>query len=314
MTIPRRIIDSHVHFVDRTENQYPFFERHDEGFEAFVGNYDALPRRYLPADYLADATGYPVEGVVWHEFLSTDAYQEAAWAQRLANESRPRNGNPHAGNLRIALCAVVEFLDPALEQKLDLYAGLPDLTAIREHVVWDDANPRKRFAKRGDLMRDPEWNRRLAILKRYDLKCGLYAFASQLPDLIEVVRSHPDIGFTAALMGWPLDLSDEGFARWKRDLHELAGCDNIRMDISALECLFGMKWSIQDAARWVSTTIETMGVSRCMFGSHMPIAGLSVGFAEVYRRYTDMLHDYSASEADEMFYGVANRWFMPANG
>jgi predicted TIM-barrel fold metal-dependent hydrolase len=49
-----------------------------------------------------------------------------------------------------------------------------------------------------------------------------------------------------------------------------------------------------------------------MFGSHMPIAGLSVGFAEVYRRYGELLREFSASEVDEMFYGVANRWFMPS--
>jgi predicted TIM-barrel fold metal-dependent hydrolase len=139
-------------------------------------------------------------------------------------------------------------------------------------VVWDDANPLKRFAKRPDLMRDPAWNRQLSLLKRYDLKCGFYAFGDQLPDLIEVVRSHPDIGFTIGLIGWPLDLSDEGFARWKHHTAELAACDNVRLDISALECLFGMRWTMLDAARWVSTTIDTMSVSRCMFGSHLPIA------------------------------------------
>ncbi|CAB3756006.1 amidohydrolase family protein [Paraburkholderia solisilvae] len=303
MTIPHRIVDSHIHFYDHTHNRYPFFERRDAGLEAFVGNYDALPRRYLPADYLADARGHHVEGVVWHEFLSTDAYKEAVWAQQLACK----------GELRIALCALVDFLDPDLEQTLEQYADLPNLTAVREHVVWDDADPLKRFARRPDLMRDPAWNRQLPLLKRYGLKCGLYACAHQLPDLIEVVRRHPDIGFTTALLGWPLDLSDEGFTRWKRSVADLAACDNIRMDISALECIFGVKWQTHDAARWVATTIETIGASRCMVGSHMPIAGLSTGFAEVYRRYAEMFRDCTASEVDELFYGVANRWFMPGN-
>jgi predicted TIM-barrel fold metal-dependent hydrolase len=86
MTNPQRIIDSHLHFFDHTQNTHPFFERRDPGFEAFVGNYDALPRRFLPADYLAAvaaAGGYRAEGAVWHEFLSTDAYKEATWAQQL---------------------------------------------------------------------------------------------------------------------------------------------------------------------------------------------------------------------------------------
>jgi predicted TIM-barrel fold metal-dependent hydrolase len=35
--------------------------------------------------------------------------------------------------------------------------------------------------------------------------------------------------------------------------------------------------------RWVSATIGIIGVSRCMFGSHMPVARLSTGFADLYQ-------------------------------
>jgi hypothetical protein len=72
-----------------------------------------FPGAICRADYLAVTSGYQVEGVIWHEFLSTDAYREASWAQLLANGSK----------LRIALCALVEFLDPDLEHRLDQYAG-----------------------------------------------------------------------------------------------------------------------------------------------------------------------------------------------
>jgi predicted TIM-barrel fold metal-dependent hydrolase len=296
-----RIVDSHLHFYDHKQNRHAFLDEVDPNYEAFVGNYDALPRRYLLDDYLADSNGYNVEAVVWHEFLSSEPFQEAAWAQQAAN----------AGGVRQALVAFVDFLDPDLESKLDQYSTLPSLTSVREHLVWDDNNPLKRFARRPDLLTDPAWSKQLALLRRRDFKCGLEVFAHQLPDLTRVIQNHPDIGFTIALMGWPLDLSEHGFERWRKDLTALGACDNICVDISALECIFGMQWPVSEAARWILATIEIFGVSRCMFGSHMPIARLSTGFAELYDRYAQWVAGFSEHEKDEIFFGVANRWFNP---
>lgn len=302
MKIPSRIVDAHLHFYDYTQNRHVFLERRDPGYEAFVGAYDRLPRRYLPTDYLDDIRDHNVEGVVWHEFLSTDPAREVEWAQRLAS----------ASGLRHALVAQVDFLAPDLEATLERYAQLPRVTAVREHVVWDEANPLRRFAKQPDLLRDPVWRSRIRLVQRHGYRCGLEVFAHQLPDLIRVIRAYPEIGFTVALMGWPVDLSPEGFGRWKRSLVDLAACDNICVDISALECIFGRVWSVEQAAPWIATAIETIGVSRCMFGSHMPVGGLATSFTELYGRYAQLVAGYSEAEIDELFFGVANRWFRPA--
>jgi predicted TIM-barrel fold metal-dependent hydrolase len=296
-----RIVDSHLHFYDHKRNRHTFLDEVDPNYEAFVGNYDALPRRYLLDDYLADSDGYNVEAVVWHEFLSSAPFKEAAWAQQAAARSEMRH----------ALVAFVDFLDPDLESKLEQYSTLPNLTSVREHLVWDDDNPLKRFAKRPDLLADSAWSKSLALLERHNFKCGLEVFAHQMPDLTRVVQNHPNIGFTIALMGWPLDLSKAGFDRWKRDLAQLGVCDNICVDISALECIFGMQWSVSEAAPWVLAAIDIFGVSRCMFGSHMPVAKLSTGFADLYDRYAQLVAGFSTNETDEIFFGVADRWFNP---
>lgn len=296
-----RIVDSHLHFYDHEQNQHTFLDEVDPNYEAFVGNYDALPRHYLLGDYLSDSCGHNVEAVIWHEFLSAEPFKEAAWAQQAAS----------AGQLRHALVALVDFLDPDLESKLDQYSTLPNLTSVREHLVWDDRDPKKRFAKRPDLLADREWSKQLSLLRKHDFKCGLEVFAHQLPDLTRVIQNHPDIGFTIALMGWPLDLSPDGFNRWRRDLTVLGTCDNICVDISALECMFGMHWTVDEVSPWVLAAIEIFGVSRCMFGSHMPIARLSTGFSDLYDRYAQLVAGFSENEKDEIFFGVANRWFNP---
>ena len=51
---PITIVDRHVHFVDAELHSYPIFQQRSHAFEVLVGDYSALPRRYLPKDYLAE--------------------------------------------------------------------------------------------------------------------------------------------------------------------------------------------------------------------------------------------------------------------
>lgn len=294
-----KIIDSHLHFYDCQANQHTFLEERDLNYEAFVGDYSQMPRKYLLKEYLEDSAATKVEGVVWHEFLSMDPLKEAKWAQELCRQQK----------LAHALVVWIDFLDPKLEQNLEFYSTLPNVSAVREHMVWDNQNPRKRFAKRPDLLQDSIWQDRLTLLNRYHFKCGLEVFAPQLPDLIKVIRANPHIGFTIALMGWPLDLSAAGYQCWKKDLSLLSDCDNICIDISAIECIFGMNWTAEQVRPWLLSTIEIIGPARCMFGSHMPIAKLSRSFSQLYEVYQEMVKDFSQHEQADLFCNVAAKWF-----
>src|SRR5215468_12687893 len=185
-----RIFDAHVHLFDSNVNQYAFLEREDPTFRSLIGDYSTLPRRYLLDDYLESSASYQVEGIVWYEFISADPVRESQWGQRLAD------GAP----LRMSLVVLVDFLDPALDERLGAYAALPNVVAVREHLGWDTGNALRRFAKRPDLLTNPTWRAGLDAVKRYGFRCGLEVFAPQLPGLYDVVRLHPEIGFTLAVM------------------------------------------------------------------------------------------------------------------
>jgi len=43
---PLLIVDAHVHLYDSRENRYEHLERVDAMFEALIGDYATLPRRY----------------------------------------------------------------------------------------------------------------------------------------------------------------------------------------------------------------------------------------------------------------------------
>ncbi|GLS17906.1 amidohydrolase [Labrys miyagiensis] len=298
---PRRraIVDAHLHLYDSHANAFAIFEQRQPGLEALVGDYAALPRTYLLDAYLRDSASRDVEGIVWHEFISRDADREMAWGQQLASASQ----------LPMALVGLVDFLDPGLMERLEFYGSLPAVTGVRQHLGWDENNPLRCFATRPDFLSDGKWREGLKRLRHGRLRCGLEVFSPQLPDLLDVVRQFPDIGFTVAVMGWPTDLSAEGYRRWRSDLTAIARCHNTVVSISAVECIFGMSWRPEQVKPWVLSMVEAFGPGRAMFGSHLPITGLSHGFGPLYDGYEAILAGFSEDEKNQVFRRTAMQWF-----
>ena len=300
MNRKRKIVDVHLHLYDHRANRHEFLESDDRMFRALIGDYSSLPRTYLLNDYLADASDVEVEGVVWNEFLSTDPVKEVLWAQNLA-EVAP---------LPVALVGLVDLTSPDLERVLDAYSQRSHLAAVRQHLGWDEQNPLRRFAPRGDLLADPRLLQGLRSLAKHNLKCSLEMFAPQIKDFRAVVEQNPDVSFWVAVMGWPLDLSKSGFAQWKEEMHALSACPNVDVSVSALECVFGMDWAIADATPWIEALFESFGAARIMFGSHRPICKLSCSFPNPYRAYERFVERLTASEQDAVFRKNAAAWFF----
>jgi predicted TIM-barrel fold metal-dependent hydrolase len=296
----RRVVDAHVHLYDSGENRYEHLERVDAMFEALIGDYSTLPRRYLLDDYLADENGLQIDGIVWHEFMSADPVREVEWAQQLA-DTLP---------IPMATVGLVDFLAPDLEARLERYAACANVAAVRQHLGWDEGNSLRRFAKRGDLLSDACWRRGLSLLKGDRFKCSLEVFSSQLPELLPVIQQNPEIGFTIAVMGWPIAVDAQGFDHWKQSLRELSGCENVRITISAVEAVFGMEWQIAQVQPWVDTVFGLFGTERVMFGSHGPISRLARNFPSPYDAYQEMTSGLSTTEQDAVFRLNAAEWIF----
>ncbi len=135
----------------------------------------------------------------------------------------------------MALVGLVDFADPDLAHRLDVYRSIPNLTAVRQHLGWDEHDPLRRMASRPDFMSDPAWLKGLRDLSGQNLRCGLEVFAPQLPQLLAVVRAHPDMAFTIAVMGWPADLGSDSYASWRSEMKDLGRCENTCASISAID-------------------------------------------------------------------------------
>jgi predicted TIM-barrel fold metal-dependent hydrolase len=289
------MIDCHVHFIDASRFCFPIFRQRSAAFEALVGDYSALPRRYLPADYLADAAGLHVEGTISADFMSSTPLEELRWAQSLAN----------AGGHPTGMIAGVDFRAPDFEHTIEVYRALGRVRAVRQHLAWHPTNALLRFAQAPDLMDDVAWRRGLASLRNHDLACEIEIFATQLAGLTSLARNFPDLRLILPLMGWPIDLTEQGFQAWRSDMAALARCENVAVKIFGAECIFGLHWTVPQIRPWVLATIELFGPARCMFASHMPIAALSRPIQDVYKAYEEIVEDFTSSERWCLFHDTA---------
>ena len=89
----------------------------------------------------------------------------------------------------------------------------------------------------------------------------------------------------------------------------IAGCENVCVSISAVECVLGRDWTVDTARPWIETIVDHFGPARCMLGSHLPISGLSYGFAPLYDAYDELFADLSPGDRDSLFGATATRWF-----
>ena len=90
----------------------------------------------------------------------------------------------------------------------------------------------------------------------------------------------------------------------------IAACGNVRITISALECVFGMDWGMAQARPWVEAVLELFGTERMMFGSHRPISRLAHSVANPYDIYEEMTRGWSETERDAVFRLNAAAWFF----
>ena len=240
---------------------------------------------------------------VWAEFLSDDPVGEVQWAHQLGQTTGRPNG----------ILARVDFLDPGLNRLLEQYVAMGRVRAVRQHLGWHPTNPELRFATRPDLLSDEVWRSRIAGLLGRGWVCELEMFSTQLRGLTPVALAYPDIQFVLPVMGWPLDLTNDGYRDWKQALAALSVCSNVAVKIFAIECIFGLRWTVPQVRPWILETIELFGPARCIFASHMPLCTLACTFQQLYEPYFEIIADFSVSEKLQLLHDTAAKVYqMPS--
>ncbi|MBL8588212.1 MAG: amidohydrolase family protein [Methylobacteriaceae bacterium] len=295
----RAIVDAHHHLWDPGRNYHPWLC--DQPPIAFrYGDYAAIRRPYLVADYRADAAPWRIEASV---------YVETEWDPR-----DPVGEMDYVAGLRAAsglpsVAVAQAWLDRADSAAiLDSHAARGFVRSVR-HKPRANATPRE--AAPGG-MTDPAWRAGFARLAPLGLAFDLQTPWWHLGEAARLAADFPDTRIFLNHAGLPADRSPEGLAAWKAAMARLAEAPNVACKISGLGQP-GAAWTIEANRFVVLTAIDLFGVGRCMFASNFPVDSLCASFAQIYRGFGTIVADFAEPERDALFRANARRLYAIVN-
>lgn len=175
------------------------------------------------------------------------------------------------------------------------------------------------------LYADPGYREGMKVLGEMDLTFDTWHYHHQNPAFAELARACPDTRMILDHFGTPLGVGpyagkrEEIFEQWKKDIAEIASCDNVIAKIGGMAMPDnGFGWHdretpvssdefVEAQRAYYLHTIECFGVERCMMESNFPVDKMSISYRTLYNGLKKIVSDFSDSEKDSLFYGTAER-------
>ncbi len=175
-------VDAHVHLWDLARIRYPWLTPPfaDDGPN---GSVEPIAKTYLLDDYLADAAGWDVRGIVHVDAgaEASAALAETEWLQDMADA----RGMPNA------IIAFAALDDPDVRGLLAQHAAHRNVRGIRHIVNWHP-DPVRSYTPR-DVTRDEGWARGYALLGRHGLSFDFQAYPGQFAGFAKLVTVSPTL-------------------------------------------------------------------------------------------------------------------------
>lgn len=290
------------------------------------------PREYGLAELEADVgSGHRVEATVFVECgaaYRTDGPPHLApvgetefVAAQAAAASRP---------LIAGIIARADLCDHAhLDEALDAHeaAGAGLFRGVRHdgaHAVHPEMLRIPGCAPEG-LYADESFRRGVARLGERDLTYDTWHYHYQNADFLELARAVPDTVLVLDHFGTPLGVGpyrsqrEVIFEQWKRDIRELARCENVVAKLGGLAMPDnGFGWDtaerpptsdefVHAQEPYYLHTIDCFGPERCMFESNFPVDRWSLSYRVLWNAFKKLSAEFTPDERTAMFSGTARR-------
>ena len=293
------IIDPHHHFFDLGRNHHPWLSDHIlTNFR--YGDYTAIRRDFMPADYRRVAAGHLVVGSVLMEgeWDPRDPVGEMRWTIEVAAE----HGAPDAAIGQIWL----DREDAA--SVAAAYRDMPIVRSVRHKPAAVSREAHQAGFNAPGSMRDPKWREGYAKLAPAGLHFDLQTPWWHLDEAAELARDFPDTTIILNHSGLPSDRSAEALAAWQGALERLAKQPNVVAKISGIG-VPGREWTLELQAPVIAGMISAFGVERCAFASNFPVDGLCADFGTIFSVFKAATKDRPPAERLALFHDNAARWY-----
>lgn len=224
-----------------------------------------------------------------------DPSEETRWLQELSD----RTGWPTAA------VAEVDLTDDNATAQIDHHRSYALLRGIRTPVAWDDAG-RWRVAARPDVILDRNFQRAARHLAQHDLSLECVIVPSQLVDIAGFARVHGDLKIVINHFA-TLEPDREGNAvQWRNGISALTEFSNVFVKLSGLWTV-DKGWSAAVLKPFVTHLVDTLGASRVMWGSNLPVEGVNCSLSRQIEQLRAVLADRRGAEIAQILAGTAKR-------
>jgi predicted TIM-barrel fold metal-dependent hydrolase len=296
------IIDAHHHFFDLARNYHPWLsDRPVSGFR--YGDYSAIRRDFMPADYRRAAAGHHVVGSVLMEgeWDPADPVGEMRWAGEVAA----------ASGLPDALIGQIWFDREDAADVVSAYHAMPLVRSVRHKPAATSRQDHdSSFAGPGS-MRDPRWREGFARLGPAGLHFDLQTPWWHLGEAAELARDFPGTAIILNHAGLPADRSPEALTAWRTALDRFAALPNTVAKISGIG-VPGQPWTRELQQPVIDGVIAAFGVERCAFASNFPVDSLTGSFDTIFGVFKAATRMRPPQERLALFHDNAARWYGPA--
>ncbi|QAY76304.1 amidohydrolase [Sphingosinicella sp. BN140058] len=284
-------VDAHVHLWDLERISYPWLTPPfaDDGPNGSVA---PIAKTYLLDDYLADAEGWTIAGMVHVDAgaAASGALDETEWLQNMADERGLPSG----------IVAFASLDDPDVERLLAAHAEHRNVRGIRHIVNWH-ADPRRTYCAR-DVTADPIWQRGFDRLGKYGLSFDLQCYPGQFANVAQAIVRNPEVPVILNHCGMPVD----GLDQWRAEIERLTALPNVAVKMSG----FGFierAWKPEAMLPFARELIDRFGPDRVLFASDFPTDKLFCDFAQILETFTEIASGFGDDERRAMFGRNADR-------
>ncbi len=309
------IIDAHHHLWEEHENHYLL----DDLLADVATGHNIVASVFIQCHY-----GYRDSGPAHLRPVGETARIEAI--RREARSRRPE----------LRLCAgIVGFADllagDVLNEVLDahLAASPAHFCGIRQSVSRDSHFPDGivlRPAPAG-MLYDHAFRQGVRTIARRNLTFDAMLYHEQIPDLAALAREVDEATIILDHFGTPLGVGHylgrekETFAAWRRDISDLAKCQNVHVKMGGLGMIItGAEHHLSEmpptssdlAAKWqpyFDVCMEVFGARRCLFESNFPVDKAMYSYDVLWNAFKKLTAGASTSEKADLFMGTAVRLY-----
>ena len=281
---PVPIVDSHIHFWDPGQLNYPWLQ-----------DLPPLNRAFLPAQLTQAAAAVNLQKIVFvqADCVPEDGLAEVAWVSQLAQTEPCIQG--------IVAFAPLEN-GTASATYLGKLKAFPLVKGVRRLIQSEALG----FANQ------PSFIQGVQQLAQFGFSFDICIVHTQMSEAIELVSQCPEVAFVLDHFGKPA-IADKRLEPWATQIRILAQFPHVWCKLSGLVTEADhQNWTVGDLRPYLEVALEAFGPQRLMFGGDWPVSELAASYQQWVETAVALLAALPEADRRRVFFENAQAFYKLA--